>query len=470
MGNGSSVNKSFLRSSSRLLNGKAGGLVGQPSTARERRAARSGQRGSQKENALPPDLNMPGEVGPAAIKSSSKESALPHRPISLGFDVPLLLTVVTLVLIGMVMLFSASWKYSLWMYDSPNIIFFRQLAWLGLALVGGIVATLMDYHYWQKLVLPLMIGTIVLLVAVLWVNEERHGAVRSLLSGSIQPSELAKLAIVLYLSVWLYNRRDNLQDVSLGLLPLGTIIGSIGALIALQPDLSAVLTVIILGVILFFLAGGIMRQIFLLTGIVGAAGYLVLEAGVFTTGKNRIESFWAGILNPLDASDHVQRSIEAFVRGGWFGVGIGKASSKLTALPFPHTDSIFAVIGEETGVIGATVMILLYAFLMWRGIAIARRAPDMLGALLAGGLAFWITLEALVNMAVLVGLLPFAGNALPFISAGGSNRVVSLVAIGILLNISRLSEKSREEERTVNAVVDLRRRDWRGSVPRARRP
>jgi cell division protein FtsW len=308
-----------------------------------------------------------------------------------------------------------------------------------------------------------------LLILVLFVQDERHGAVRSLLSGSIQPSELAKLTIVLYVSVWLYNHRENLRNVALGLLPLGTIIGVTAALIALQPDLSAVLTVIILGGILFFLAGGDLRQIFVLMMIGAAAGWAVLESGVFTTGKDRVDSFWAGLLNPLDASDHVQRSIEAFVRGGWFGVGIGKASSKLTALPFPHTDSIFAVIGEETGVIGAALMVVLYGLLMWRGLVIARRSPDTLGALMAGGLAFWITMEAIVNMAVMVGLMPFAGNALPFVSAGGSNRVVSLIAIGILLNVSRLSEKNKEEERTFNAFVDLRRRDWRGSVSRSRR-
>jgi cell division protein FtsW len=477
MGTESPLNKGFLRSSSRLSSSKAGSLIGQPaqpSTARERRAARRGQSSSSgrttKENGLPPDLNVPGEVTPAfSAKTTAKPSIVPHRPISLGFDVPLLLVVCTLVLVGMVMLFSASWKYSLWQYDSPYSIFTRQLAWLGLALVAGIVASLLDYHHWRILVIPMMVTTIILLILVLFVQDERHGAVRSLLSGSIQPSELAKLTIVLYVSVWLYNHRENLRNVALGLLPLGTIIGVTAALIALQPDLSAVLTVIILGGILFFLAGGDLRQIFVLMMIGAAAGWAVLESGVFTTGKDRVDSFWAGLLNPLDASDHVQRSIEAFVRGGWFGVGIGKASSKLTALPFPHTDSIFAVIGEETGVIGAALMVVLYGLLMWRGLVIARRSPDTLGALMAGGLAFWITMEAIVNMAVMVGLMPFAGNALPFVSAGGSNRVVSLIAIGILLNVSRLSEKNKEEERTFNAFVDLRRRDWRGSVSRSRR-
>jgi cell division protein FtsW len=143
--------------------------------------------------------------------------------------------------------------------------------------------------------------------------------------------------------------------------------------------------------------------------------------------------------------------------------------TKLTGLPVPPTDSIFAVIGEETGVMGAAALVALYIGLLWRGLGIARRAPDGLGTLLAAGLSIWLVVEALVNMAVMVGLLPFAGNALPFISAGGSNLVVSCAAIGILLNISRLSVKTQEEEaKTFNAVVNLRRWDRRRRLSRAR--
>jgi cell division protein FtsW len=174
--------------------------------------------------------------------------------------------------------------------------------------------------------------------------------------------------------------------------------------------------------------------------------------------------------DPTNASYHVQRSLEAFVNGGWFGVGIGNARTKLTGLPVPPTDSIFAVIGEETGVLGSATLVGLYVVLMWRGLGIARRAPDQLGTLLAAGLSLWISMEALVNMAVMLNLLPFAGNALPFISAGGSNLVVSLAAIGILMNISRLSVRVKEKEgRSFIAVVDLRGRNRRRRVSRSRR-
>jgi len=163
--------------------------------------------------------------------------------------------------------------------------------------------------------------------------------------------------------------------------------------------------------------------------------------------------------------------LEAFIRGGWVGVGIGKSQTKLMGLPFPHTDSIYAVVGEETGVLGSGLLVILYLALMWRGWVISRRAPDGLGALLAGGLTFWLALEASINMAVMVGLMPFAGNALPFISSGGSNLIVSLTAVGILLSISRMSEKTKQqEEKVFSAVVNLRGGDRRRRVSRPVRP
>jgi cell division protein FtsW len=162
---------------------------------------------------------------------------------------------------------------------------------------------------------------------------------------------------------------------------------------------------------------------------------------------------------------HLSRSLEALVKGGWFGVGIGKADTKLTGLPVPPTDSIFAVVGEELGVIGAALIVGLFTLILWRGLKIAQQAPDGLGRLMASGLSIWLALEAMINMAVIVGLVPFAGNALPFISYGGSNLVVSLAAIGILMSISRHSAREREEEgKAFDAVVDLRRRDWRRRV------
>jgi cell division protein FtsW len=386
-----------------------------------------------------------------------------------GLDLPLLVTVIALIIFGLVMMFSSSWDYSLLAYGSPMYMFNRQVMWLGVGLVAAFLLMIFDYHRWRKLIIPAMGLTILLLVAVLFMNEVLLGAKRALYQGSYQPSELAKVVTVIYLSVWLYAKRELLHDITLGLFPLGVILGVIGGLIYLQPDLSAAATILIIGGLLFFLAGGDLKQISVLLIIAVAAGWLVVQ--ISPTGHERVTEFLAGLKDPTQASYHVQRSFTAIVNGGWFGVGIGRAQSKLTGLPVPPTDSIFAVIVEELGLFGAVFLIGVYGTIIWRGLVIARRAPDMLGTLLATGLVIWIGIEAGINMTVMVGLLPFAGNALPFVSAGGSNLVSSLAAIGILLNISRQrGEISIEEEwRSYSAAVNLRGWNRRRRVPRPRR-
>jgi len=388
-----------------------------------------------------------------------------------GVDMPLLLSVVALLVLGLVMLYSASFDFSFSEYGSATYMFSRQVRWLGLGVVLAAVLSIFDYHHWRKMVLPAMLGTIGLLVTVLIVNEIRLGASRTLFNGSYQPSELAKLVAVIYLSVWLYAKRQFIHDVTIGLIPLGVILGIIGGLIYLQPDLSAAATVLILGGLLFFLAGADMKQIAFLLILAIVMGWVVVQFS--TTGQDRVGSFLAGLQDPTNASYHVQRSFEAIIKGGIFGVGLGQADTKLTGLPFAPTDSIFAVVAEELGLFGSFLLISLYGVLVWRGLIISRRAPDMLGTLLASGITFWIGIEALINMSVMVGLMPFAGNALPFVSAGGSNLVSTLCAIGIMLNISRQSSNSTKPEenewRSFGAVVDLRRGNGRRSVSRARR-
>jgi cell division protein FtsW len=395
----------------------------------------------------------------------AKSKAKPGR----GLDLPLIVAVIALLIFGLVMMFSASWDYSLLQYGSPMYMFQRQVMWLGIGLLAAAILSLIDYHHLRRFIVPAMALTILLLITVLLLNEIRLGAKRALYEGSYQPSEMAKLITIIYLSVWLYAKREMLHDVTLGLFPLGAILGIIGGLIYQQPDLSAAATVLIMGGLLFFLAGGALKQIGALLIIAIVAGWLVVQ--ISPTGHERVAQFLAGLKDPTQASYHLQRSFEAVVHGGWFGVGIGRAQSKLTGLPVPPTDSIFAVIVEELGVVGALALIALYAAIVWRGLLVARRAPDMFGTLLATGLVLWIGLEASINMTVMVGLLPFAGNALPFVSAGGSNLVASLAAIGILLNISRQRGEpiDEEERRSYSAAVDLRRWNRRRRVSRPRR-
>ena len=403
------------------------------------------------------------------IKTGS--SRAPQAVVHSGIDVPLLLVTITLLVFGMIMVYSASYGPSFLYTEgaSSSQMFNRQFRWLGIGLLSMLVSLLFDYHKYQRIAVFGMVLTILLLFFVLVFGETSGGYTRNFLGGAYQPSEIAKLMIVIYLSVWMYSKRDLLGDFHFGLLPLSAILGIVGALILKQPDLSAAATVIIMGGILFFIAGGDLKQILIFIGAALIVGYFMVMINPY--GSDRISSYIPGLKDPLESSVHVQRALSAFAQGGWFGVGLGKGSIKLTILPFPQTDSIFAVVGEEFGVLGAATVVILFCIFLWRGLLIANRAPDYLGTLLASGITIWIALEAFVNMLALTGLLPFAGNVLPFFSVGGSSLVFSLIGVGILLNISRQSEQKKleDERRTFGALVDLRGRDGRGGVSRSSR-
>jgi len=383
--------------------------------------------------------------------------------------VPFLLIVIVLLVFGLLMVYSASWDFSILMGEGPTYIFGRQVLWVLLGLVFAVIASFINYHHYQKILVPMWLGTLLLLFAVLILNEQRDAEVTRMLFGaSIQPSELAKAVIVIYLSFWLYNRQDTLNNVQFALIPMAVILGLTFSFIMMQPDLSAAITVIILGVILFFLAGGDWKIILLVVILALVIGLPLIF--LYPTGRARMNSYLTGLNNPLESSYHIQRSLEAVIKGGWFGVGIGQADTKFTGLPLAPTDSIFAVVAEETGVVGGLFLVIMFILLIWRGLVIAKKAPDQLGALLAFGLTGWIGIEAMMNMAVMVGLMPFTGNALPFISAGGSSMVVTLTSIGIIMNISKTSMEQKTSERSPrSAVVDLRRRDGRGRIPRHHR-
>lgn len=415
-------------------------------------------------------------IGTFVDRTARPPAATHVRGQRSGGDLILIAAVIALVIFGLLMLYSASTDFSFQVYGSSMYMFDRQLIWLAVGSVLAVLLSRIDYHIWRRYAVVLMGLTILLLVAVLIRDEVRFGAVRTFISGSAQPSELAKLAIVIYLSVWLFSKREQLHDIQLGMIPLAMILGLLSGLTYLEPDLSATLMILFIGGLLFFLAGGDLRQILLFLVVALLAGWLVVQ--ISATGRQRMASYLAGLKDPLQANYQILRSLGAIVNGGWFGVGIGQASTKLTGLPFAATDSIFAVIVEELGLVGALALIGLYGLLLWRGLKASLQAPDSLGSIMAAGLTFWIVAEAFMNMGVMVGLLPPAGNALPFISAGGSNLVSTLVGIGILVNISRQGGQVHpvghpapepEERRSYSASVNLRRRDRRRRESRPRR-
>jgi cell division protein FtsW len=404
-------------------------------------------------------------------KSIPVEHKQKRRPLYLGVDVPMLVTVAALLGFGLLMLYSASWEYSVSiMGERPSYLLERQLRFVIIGGAAAVFAFFFDYHRIKKFVIPMMLVTLIMLMLVIfYVNEVRLGARRGLFQGSIQPSELAKLVVIIYLAFWLHAKQHLLHEFSFGLLPMAAILGISSALILFQPDLSAAATIFLIGGLMFFMGGGDIRQIIPSLVIALVVGMLLIL--VYSTGQERISSFVEGIQDPKLASYHVVRSFEAIVRGGLFGVGIGRANTKFTGLPVAPTDSIFAVIAEETGILGAVIVIILFIAFLWRGLTIARNAPDLLGQLLAAGITVWIFIEAVINMSVLVNLLPFAGNALPFISYGGSSLTMVMAGVGIIMSVARQTsiKNNEEERRPLNAVVSVRRDDGRRRVSGARR-
>jgi len=415
--------------------------------------------------------------------SAAHDQSVRKKTSGLPFDGVLLVIVGALVAIGLMMVYSATFDWSYQRYGNPNTVFLLQLRSLGIGLVVMIVAARMNYRWWRWLALGVMVVAVALLGYVLIKGSSAFGAQRSVFKGSVQPSELAKFATVVYLAAWLSSKGDKIRQWGYGINPFGMIIGFVAALILLQPDLSAAATIVIVASIMFFVAGADLIQMGLVVLAGSGVAWLVLQTS--ETGRKRLFDYLAGMQDIMQASWQVKQAAIAFVNGGVFGRGLGQSYQKFGFLPTPHTDSIFAIIGEELGLVGCLVIVALFAALIWRGFKIASEAQDGMGAVLAAGIVSWVAFEALLNVAVMVGALPVAGNALPFISYGGSNLVVMMAAMGVLLNISRrrdteaIPRKTRSAgmlgdyapvapagEAKRNATFDFGGRDRRGRVSR----
>jgi cell division protein FtsW len=386
----------------------------------------------------------------AIAETTQVTSQARKKASGLPFDMPLVVTVGALVLFGLMMVFSSTFDWSYQSTGSAATIFLRQLGWAAMGVVSMFAAARINYHWWHRIAVLLLVGAIFLLLLVLILGSTVFNAQRSFFGGSVQPSELAKLVTIIYLSVWLASKKEMIRQLGYGMIPFGIIVGVMAGLILLQPDLSAAVTIVLIATLMFFIAGADLLQM----GIVGVVGagtvwaILQLPVSVAETGRQRLAAFFAGIEDLTKASWHVKQAMVAFVNGGLFGRGLGESHQKFGFLPTPHTDSIFAIIGEELGLFGCLIVITLFVVLAWRGFKIASNARDALGAALAAGIVCWISFEALVNIAVMVGAMPFAGNALPFISYGGSNLVVTLTGIGILLSVSRKTESEPIKRKT----------------------
>lgn len=368
------------------------------------------------------------------------------------------------------MVFSASYPRGIEGYNDPYYFAFRQVVWLAIGIVGLIVAARIPYTFWERWSIPIMGIALLALLAVIVFGAERFGATRTYYQGSVQPSEPAKIAIIIYVSAWLTSKGRRIRDARAGLLPFGVLMGFVSVLIVLQPEISTAVLIVATAAVMLFVAGADLKQL-AAVGVI-AAGTFLMVIQYSTYAGDRIQKYLASMGNPI-ASDEwqVSQGVQALMRGGLFGRGLGNGLAQQTGyLPVSWSDNIYGVIGEELGLLGALFVILMFALLAYRGLRIALHAPDNFGMLLATGITTLLILQSLLNMAVIAAVSPPTGVTLPFVSYGGSSLVASLVGIGILLSISRFSAESAlrtsQPGRYSYERVDLGRGNGRSRVSR----
>lgn len=370
-----------------------------------------------------------------------------------GWDYGLLLAVGGLLMLGLLMVYSAS-QFAV--AGDPGYWERRQLLWALLGVVAMFVTAWVDYRAWRRFAVWALIGSLGLLALTLRLGETVYGAQRWLRVGafSVQPSELAKLAFALYLADWLARKGADTPTLLYGLAPFLALTGLLLGLVLLQNDLGTSLILAALALAVYFAAGARGRWVVFILGV-AALLYIGVIAGT-SFRRSRIDAF----LHPLPPNCAVANSYQvcqgliSLGSGGLLGRGLGDSVQKAGYLPNPFTDSIFAVTGEELGLVGCLLIIGLFALLATRGYLAARRAPDNYGALLACGITTWLVAQALINIGSVANAIPFTGVPLPFVSFGGSSLVTALAAVGLLLSIARHAQSPRTRANHTTVAPD----------------
>ena len=354
------------------------------------------------------------------------------KPKPLGSpDWILLGALVALVAVGLLMVFSSTSDWGYRNFGDQAHYLKRQLLWLAIGTVAMFFVAWFDYRHWTKLSILIMAATVLMLVVLVLFEGGRQ-----LIGKSVSPVELAKLAVVIYIGHWLSSKGELLRRLPYGLLPFTIMVGLIAGLVMAQPDISEAVVIVLVALAMFFLAGARLQQFAI--GILGGVGAFALVVSQLDEALKRLAPFLECWKQPLTCSnDQLRQGLIALGSGGLLGLGPGNGRMKYLWLPAGHTDSIFAIVGEELGFLGGTAVIALFALVTYRGFRLARLAPDSFGSLLAIGITCWIALQAMINLFVVTGTIPFTGIALPFISLGGSSLVTCMVGIGIMLSISR---------------------------------
>jgi cell division protein FtsW len=356
-------------------------------------------------------------------------------------DFILLIVTLTLLAVGLIMVYSASAIWAEYKFDDSFFFAKRQSLFAGVGIAAMFFIMNVNYWTWREWSKVILITCFVLLILVLipGVGNVRNGSRSWIGVGafSIQPSEFMKLAMIAFLAKFLSERQKLITSFRQGLVPSLGLAFVAFALIMLQPDLGTGTVMIGTCVVMIFIAGARVGH-FALLGLVGLAGFVGLVASAPYRMK-RITSFLDPWQDPLGSGFQIIQSLYAIGPGGLFGLGLGESRQKFFYLPEPQTDFIFAILSEELGFIGGSFIILLFALLLWRGIRIALGAPDLYGSFLAVGIISMVAIQVMINIGVVTGLMPVTGITLPFLSYGGSSLTLMLMAIGVLLNISRYS-------------------------------
>lgn len=374
--------------------------------------------------------------------------------------------IVGLLMLGTVMIYSSTFAEAFLAEQPASYYIVKHLQWLLIGLLALVVCSRIDYRRWRRLSVPLMgvalLALVIVIIAPRAISPEIWGARRWIVLGPLQaqPSEFAKLALIIYAADWLSQKGEKVRNLWYGLIPFGIILGVLVGLIMLEPDLGTSTVVVIIGMAMFFVAGAHLLQLFGGLGLAAMAFSVLVVSASYR--MNRLSIFLDPWRDPDNLGYHPIQSLLAFGSGGFAGLGLGVSRQKFSWLPAAHTDSILAVIGEELGFVGSVLVLILVLAVAVRGYSLALRAPDAFGALLATGITTWIAGQASLNIAVNTLTVPFTGIPLPFVSYGGSSLVVLLAAVGVLLNVSRYAREPEERREKTSRPARRRLRPGRG--------
>jgi cell division protein FtsW len=378
-------------------------------------------------------------------------------------DYVILALVAALLVVGLITVYSASFALGQLEYNDVTYFVVRQAVWAVLGLAALMIMMHTDYHTLRQVSPYLMAIAMVGLLAVLvpGIGVERNGSTRWIALGPlppVQPSEFAKLALIVYVAAWLTSPKAEVKSFAMGFVPFVLLVGLVAGLVMLEPDMGTTLIIVLTMVTLFFVAGGSLTHLSAL-GLIGAVmgGFLVL-AGQYRV--DRIFAFTSAEDDPTGRGFHILQLLIALGSGGIHGLGIGASRQKFFYVPGSHTDGIFAIIGEEMGFIGAVLVIALFAFLIYRGFRTVVNARDDFGALLTVGIIGWVAYQTLVNLGGITRSIPLTGVPLPFLSYGGSALAALLAGIGIVLSVSRYGRDKGYLDRERRGLAPAERAPW----------